>query len=181
MLLRNRMPFPTPGGLSLCQGLGGSHRSPCRRKQADRQAAWTDLFLSGWGPAPCLPTLPDSFGASLRRVCLPAVDSSWVKLCTDISQQEPFPGPQAALCGPHTGAMPDLGSFQDPEHWPSWVCSGGRGLLTAPRLVAWPTARWPSPIHPGQESKPWPLPACQGDAETLGLKVLGPPTQPSAK
>lgn len=35
VLLRNRTPFPTPGGLSLCQGLGDSHRSPCSWRQPD--------------------------------------------------------------------------------------------------------------------------------------------------
>lgn len=113
-------PHPHPRWLSLWQGLGESHRSPCR---------WRPL-----SEAPsALPSHPSQQLWSQPVECpvCPAVDSSWVELCTETSQQRPFPGPQAALCGHCAGAMPAPGAFLGHSTglhgWASW----GRGLLTA--------------------------------------------------
>lgn len=136
MLLQSRAPMPIPVVKPMA---GDSHRSPCR---------WSPL-----SEAPStLPSHPSQQLWSQPVECpiCPAVDSSWVELCIETSQQRPFPGPQAALCGHCAGAMPAPGVFLGHS-------TGLHGCASWGKRTAHCRA-----INPGWESKIWPLPACQG-------------------
>lgn len=113
----------------------------------------------------CLPTLLTIFGASLWSIlsALLLTHPGWnyvQKLVNRGHSQDQSSSLQLPAC--------PRGSFQDTV-LASWVCFWGRGLLPAEpysgRLVAFP-------VHPGWESKLWPLPACQGQVETLEPEVL---------
>lgn len=113
-------PHPHPGWLNLWQGLGESHRSPCR---------WSPL--SEAPSAPCLPPLLSGFRASL-----------WSVLSALLLTHPGWNYVQKLVNGGHfqDHRQRSAGTVQVPclpkglsrtEHWPSWVGFLGRGLLTA--------------------------------------------------